>query len=181
MNIKITGLNIWQQLHLRTVIARCRPRLDAPAWIEFTEYIPPCRYHSLWHGGEIGIIHYKGWRFSIYACGDVYADLYDAKDGGRHLEYVKDKGNRGLFGDAMRRYFPSDRQLVKVLANRHRRYCLELENNNWWECFVIDPDGGRHDMMWCLDAWALFPAVAEILSGMDFCIKEIDAPRNGNS
>ena len=173
MKVKITGLTFRQRLHLLLMLLVKRPRFSDPVWIEFTQDTRPRHYHSLWYGGEVGVIHYKDWMFQIYANGDIFANLYDMMNGCRHLEYVKDKGNRGEFGMVMNRYFPNDRQLIKALSYRHRRYRLDMDDNNWWECFAIDSRGYRYDMMWDLDSWDLFSAAAEILHNADQFIEEL--------
>ena len=55
----------------------------------------------------------------------------------------------------------------------YKRYRLDMEHNNWWECFVYTPEGEFHDMMWALDSDHLFEGVEVVLSAMDSVMKDI--------
>lgn len=59
------------------------------------------------------------------------------------------------------------------MGDTHKRYRLDMEHNNWWECFVYTPDGEFHDMMWALDSDHIFEGVEVVLSAMDSVIKDI--------
>lgn len=117
---------------------------------------------------------YQGARvcFAIHACGDIYATLYDKSDG-TELLYVKDKSNSGRFGVDVLPYLKTDHALYAAMGDTHKRYRLDMEHNNWWECFVYTPEGEFHDMMWTLDSDHIFEGVEVVLSAMDSVIKDI--------
>lgn len=118
------------------------------------------QYHY-WHGGEKVCIHYKGYRFSVCANGDIYAELYDRN--GEYLTHVKDKNNSGGFYEEMADFISSDRRLHRLIKEER----LLFGNNNWWECFLYLPDGYFVDMMWVLDAYSIKEAVLEVLENID--------------
>ena len=122
-----------------------------------------------------GSAAYKGWNFELCATGDVCADLLRKDDPGDSLLYVKDKQNAGRFGEEIQTYITTDKALNSALCHSHPQYQLLLDNNNWWECFVIDPSGGFHDLMWCLDSDSIISAIAEVIAGMDETITELCA------
>ena len=87
--------------------------------------------------------------------------------------HVKDKINAGVFRHEMFPYFRSDKVLDKILEGEHHLYYLAIENNNWWECFVTDPQGKFHDLMWALNDNDIFNAINEVLENLDDTIKYI--------
>lgn len=111
-------------------------------------------------------IKVRGCVFAIHACGDIYATLYDKSDG-TELLYVKDKSNSGRFGVDVLPYLKTDHALYAAMGDTHKRYRLDMEHNNWWECFVYTPEGEFHDMMWALDSDHIFEGVEVVLSAMD--------------
>ena len=127
---------------------------------------------SLWYGGLVVSIKVRGCVFAIHACGDIYATLYDKSDG-TELLYVKDKSNSGHFGVDVLPYLKTDHALYAAMGDTHKRYRLDMEHNNWWECFVYTPEGEFHDMMWTLDSDHIFEGVEVVLSAMDSVIKDI--------
>ena len=129
------------------------------------------RQDSLWYGGAVAIISYRGWKFELYACGDVYAELYDRQEN-RLLSYVKDKNNAGLLCGELLPHICSDKALRAAISGTHTKYTLSLHHNNWWEPFAYDPAGNFHDLMWCLDSDTLLDAIIETLAGMDEVIEE---------
>ncbi len=145
--------------------------LDAPIVVEVTAELRKNQYSSLWYGGEIANIRYKGWTFELYACGDVYADLYRKGDPEEWLLYVKDKNNAGQLGKELQPYIKTDKALYAAINGQHSKYRLELLNNNWYECFAIDPCGHFYDLMWALDSDHAIEAIAEIIDGMDEVIE----------
>lgn len=60
-----------------------------------------------------------------------------------------------------------------AMGDTHKRYRLDMEHNNWWECFVYTPEGEFHDMMWALDSDHIFEGVEVVLSAMDSVIEDI--------
>lgn len=169
----IEGLSCSHKRRLFKLIANSVPCLQAPLRIVVNEEIARKHYHVLWYGGLVTSLYYKDWRFELHALGDVYADLYE---NGRHIHYVKDKANAGSFRKEMQAYFKSDDSMLAALHCTHTKYQLTLDHNNWWECFVIDPEGGFHDLMWALDSDDIFEAIWEIIDGMEETIEDITKP-----
>ena len=155
---------------------------DAGVVVRYDVFADPARQDSLWYGGDCVTVEYKGYRFIVSANGDVIGDLLKAQSDGstpRNLEYVKDKGNKGEFGKMLRRYVDSDEHLSRILAYRDDEYSIELQNNNWWEVFVVDPQGQFHDLMCVLDSDKLFDAVKEVIEARDELIGECSAGNEG--
>lgn len=174
MRCKITGLSTWDRWRLRRKAVGLR--LDSP--VEITVKVPlrpHCR-SSLWYGGVAVVIRYKSWQFIVAAVGDVCAELTEKHDPDHILAYIKDRENRGEFGDGMSYYIHSDRALTDLLEDAHPDYRLLLMENNWWKCFPVDSEGNRYDMMWALDDDNLFGAVLEVLSNMDSMIRSYQDP-----
>ena len=78
--------------------------------------------------------------------------------------------------DYMQAYFKSDDSMLAALHCTHTKYQLTLDHNNWWECFVIDPEGDFHDLMWALDSDDIFEEIWEIIDGMEETIEDITKP-----
>jgi len=168
----ISGLPLFQRKALKGVLEK---RVDDQnCEIHFTDQISLRRLSSLWYGGNVAEVKYKGYIFHIDAIGDVYADLYHVHDD-RHLCYVKDKNNNGNFGSEMLSYFRSDKTLYEALGEAPHKYHLKMQDNNWWECFVTDPQEDFHDLMWALDDDNLFDAIGNVLKSMDEMIDYIEA------
>ena len=170
--MKIKELPSYQRKALLASLAK--NQADADCEIEFTDKISLRRLSSLWYGGSVAEVHYKGYIFCVDAIGDVYADIHPAnvapEDREYPLAYVKDKNNGGYFSNEMLCYLRSDAALSAALGGTHPKYCLEMDHNNWWECFVVDPEGVKHDIMWALDDDNLFDAIAGVIIGMDDAI-----------
>lgn len=136
--------------------------------VRVNQPMQPGKHLHYWYGGFVSEIFYKGYTFKLEANGDVRAALY--ADQGEELCYVKDRGNQGRFMDEMSYYIENDTQLLDLIEDD----LLVFENNNWWECFVIDPDGQWHDLMWDLDSMNYFDAVEEIIAHMDEVIAHFE-------
>ena len=54
--------------------------------------------------------------------------------------------------------------------------CYIVRNEALKECFVIDPEGDFHDLMWALDSDDIFEAIWEIIDGMEETINDITKP-----
>ncbi len=120
-----------------------------------------------WYGGQCAKIEYKGYIFSIEAIGDVY--WYYVEDG-EESDYYKDKNNSGRFYGEMRSLIKNDDELYEAIDKGE----LVFDYNNWWECFVIGPDGKFHDLMWALDASYIDEAIEEVKEQLDEMIKYIE-------
>lgn len=130
------------------------------------------KQHFAWFGGDVLTIEYQGWKFTIAALGDVKAWLTDNLDG-HQVIYVKDKHNGGTLGSKIGAYISSDTEMTQLFNQTHPRYSLTREDNNWRECYLVDPEGNHHDLMWCLDADYLLDAVAEVIPEIDNTITQI--------
>ena len=170
-NIKIKGLSRFQKKALIKSLEKCD--ITDKIEIKFNNTISLHRLHSLWYGGNMADVKYKGYTFHIEAIGDIYACLNTVKDG-RNVCYVRDKCNNGNFGAEMVSYLRSDKTLYKALNGEHRLYDLSLGANNWWECLVTDPNDQFHDLMWCLNEDNLFLTFNEVLGSLDETIKYIE-------
>ena len=171
-NITFEGISTLQRLHLCWQIRKQIGKIHQPIKVEFHQPICRKQYSSLWYGGLVVSIKVRGCVFAIHACGDIYATLYDKSDG-TELLYVKDKSNSGRFGVDVLPYLKTDHALYAAMGDTHKRYRLDMEHNNWWECFVYTPEGEFHDMMWALDSDHIFEGVEVVLSAMDSVIKDI--------
>lgn len=169
--MKIKGLSSFHRIALKQKLAQANIFNDLE--ISFEDSISLLRLSSLWYGGGMVNIKYKGYTFHVEAIGDVYANLYSVGSE-RHLCYVKDKNNNGNFGSEMFSYFRSDKILEDALSVQPRIYRLEMQHNNWWECFVTDNSGVFHDLMWALDEDNLFKAIIEAINGFDDTIRYLE-------
>lgn len=172
--MKIKGLSAFHKKALSCFLKQHGYNLNDEVEVNFTETISLGQLHCLWYGGSVAEVKYKGYTFSIDAIGDVYANLYTARKY-RHLEYLKDKSNNGVFASKMRQYFRSDKTLLKIIDGNHRKYSIDLLHNNWWECGITDPQGNWHDIMWVTDDDNLFSAILEVLTSLDETIEHINA------
>lgn len=129
------------------------------------------RQNSLWYGGGIASISYKGFNFSVEARGDIRAYLCDAVTD-EQIVYIKDKTNSRIFYDQMRQYLRSDQELEQALANQHNKYHLTTDDCNWWEIFVFDKTNQLLCETWVADADHILPAVIETLKEMDEYLDE---------
>lgn len=170
-DIKIKGLSYFHRQALLKSLTECDASDEIV--IEFNDTISLNRMSSLWYGGNMVDIKYKGYTFHIDASGDVYASLNPAH-GENLLAYVKDKNNSGAFSSEMFPYFRSDKTLNKTLSGEHCRYSLDLHHNNWYECFITDPQNQFHDIMWALDDDNLFLCVSEVFAKLDETIKYLE-------
>jgi len=168
----IKGLPNFQKKALKSVLSK--DKIDGAFEIQFADRISLKRLNSLWYGGNVVDVKYKGYTFHIEAIGDVYADLYLAHNN-EHLCYAKDKNNNGNFGSQMLSYFRSDKTLLAALRGESSKYRLEMQHNNWWECFVTDPQGGSHDLMWSLDDDNLLHAISSVIKALDSTIDSLES------
>ncbi len=120
---------------------------------------------SLWYGGNVAEITYKNHSFVISANGDVIGGLYDSND--NEIEYVKDKGNHGIFCEKFYSLIKSDKQLYELES----KFLLRLDYNNWWECFLYLPDGSFVDMMMDLEYDRIDEAIIAVADSLDEIIE----------
>lgn len=135
--------------------------------VEITDFIDENHRSHYWYGGECARVMYKGYTAEIHATGDVYAEyIVD----GETKAYVKDKNNAGFFYVEMKQYLKDDTALYEAINEGS----LLIDYNNWWEAFIIDPEGKFHDLMWDLDSSFIDEAVEEVKTSFDEMIKYIE-------
>jgi hypothetical protein len=169
-NLQIKGLSLFHKKALEKNLNKCYA--GSGIEIEFNGEISLKRMSSFWYGGNMVSITYKGYDFHIDACGEIRASLF-AKPNDKEVCECNDRSSAGLFKQNMAPYFRSDKVLNESLNGGHHLYWLAIDNNNWWECFVTDPNGNFHDLMWALSHDSLFEAVAEVIGNLDEIIKNI--------
>lgn len=135
--------------------------------ITITHFIDNNHRSHYWYGGECARIEYKGYTALIEAVGDVYAEY---APNGEYKCRVKDKNNAGIFFGEMSCYLNDDTALYNAINNGD----LIIDYNNWWECFIIDPQGNWHDLMWSLDDDYLDNAIESVKVSFDEMIKYIE-------
>ena len=168
--MEIKGLPRFQQKALEKHLAG--QKIDGYVKIHFNDSISLLRLSSLWHNLGVVDITYKRYTFHIEARGDVRAYLH-TRHYERQLCYVKDRGNNGNFAAEMLSYIRSDKALADAIGVEPRLYCLEMCDNNWWECVVTTPQGELYDPAWALDD-NLFVAITEVIGGLNEIIKGIE-------
>ncbi len=164
------GFERWQKLKLLRVLPRKLKGLDGPIRIVLKDKIQKRQYDSMWYGGLVATIQYGDLTVDLEALGDVIADLYE-KSGQeeRHLEYIKDKNNAGEFGSVMQNYIRTDKDLVRLLNDEHKRYHLEMHNNNWWECVPYHKGDDCYPESWLTEGDDIWCSIAE---AVDFLYME---------
>ena len=120
-----------------------------------------------WYGGQCATIEHNGYIASIEANGDIYADYYE---NGEYVKRYKDKCNTGQFYNEFCCDIKNDVELYKAIDEGNLRF----DFNNWWECFITDPQGNFHDLMWVLDADYLDDAIREVKFNLEEMIKWIE-------
>lgn len=135
--------------------------------VMITDLIDDDHLSHYWYGGQCAKIKHKGYTASIEAIGDVYAEY---APNGKYRHHVKDKSNSGVFYHEMSDYLRNDKALYAAIKNGD----LLIDNNNWWECYIVDKDGNEYDLMWCLDADYLTDAIEEVKEQLDDMIKYIE-------
>lgn len=135
--------------------------------VSITDFIDNDHRSHYWYGGECAQIEYKGYTALIEAIGYVYAEY---APNGEYITHVKDKNNTGFFYTEMDYYLKNDKGLYEAIDNGD----LIIDYNNWWECFIIDPQGNWHDLMWALDADYLDEAIEEVKENFDDVIKDVE-------
>ena len=114
--------------------------LPVGAELHFIQKIEEGKEYHYWYGGRVAEIKYKGFRFVLGAYGDVYASLYRQNDG-VELFRVKDKYNGGNLYSELSLYINNDDELEECIAGLHLDYELEIDYNNWWEYYIVCPNG----------------------------------------
>lgn len=130
------------------------------------------RRHSLWYGGDVLVIPYRGWRTTLRAAGDVDLIVQDRQTG-QHYE-VKDRSCHGIFGEKFFSTVLNDDDILRMLEHDespHNRFrLLENTDTNWWEAFV-EKDG---ILVRTAELSSEFydEAITEILENIDDIVRE---------
>ena len=135
--------------------------------VSISDFIDNDRQSHYWYGGECARIKHNGYTAIIEANGDIYAEY---APNGEYVTCVKDKSNSGSFYNEMNYYLKNDKDLYKANENGD----LIIDDNNWWECFIVDRQGNFYDLMWALDADTITEAIEEVKAGFDEMIKYIE-------
>lgn len=139
------------------------------AVLEVNQKLTTKRYSSLWYGGSIAAVKFQnGYTMNVDAIGDVFATLYDKDE--NTLAESRDKNNAGIFAEEMRCFFATDKKLIE----EERAGRLIVNNNNWYEISVIDPENHWHDLEWVADGDNWASAIQDAIEGLDVAIKWID-------
>lgn len=137
------------------------------------EIIDPKRQNHYWYSGWVATLEKNGYKFYVEARGDISLELKTISDQ-LLIATVKDKNMAGVFTDELDSYIKDDKELQLLLDNEHPENYLDIWNNNWWECFIEDPEGVLHDLMWVLDDSYYFDeAIQQVKDGADEMIEYI--------
>ena len=131
---------------------------DKGAVLNIIDFNDETHQDSLWFGGEVATIKYKGCELSIYANGDVRTWLFD--ENGEEIARVKDRCNNSNFYSAMYQYVESDEELYALRENGR----LVIDDGNWWELFCNNPDCSESVV---LDASFISEAIKEVADSLD--------------
>jgi len=172
--IKVTGINRYQTKKVLDLI-NAIPQICTPKEsysIAFQVPVNLYRQDSLWYGGTVAEIYYKGFTFSVEAVGDIRAYLHDIVTDTQVFD-VKDRYNGGALSGAMLPYVKSDKALEKALSENHGRYQLHLESRNWWEVFGMDNNSTWLNETWLVYSEGILSAVVDALSGIDEYLHDV--------
>lgn len=138
---------------------------DHKARVILRETIEEGKNDSIWYGGTIADIYYKGYNFVVAAIGDVRADIYRIlPDGNKELlDEVNDKNNSGEMNGCIESYIHNDEELYNALYYDIGPYRIELQNNNWFEGFYIKPDRTFVDLSWVIEDDSPHEAIKSML------------------
>lgn len=138
--------------------------------VQILDFIDSYHLDCLWYGGCVATVTHGDLLVSLYANGDVYANLRSVDNDGAYSLYVKDKNNAGEFYGEMRSKIRNDDELHHALHFDE----LSLDSGNWWEIFVeyrgkdIDIGDGA-----ILNADSMNEAISEIIGMLnwieDYC------------
>ena len=61
----------------------------------------------------------------------------------------------------MQFYIQTDKELYELINAEHRRYYLDMLNNNWWECMPYHKDDEYQPESWLTEGDGIWCAIAE--------------------
>lgn len=143
--------------------------------VDIEQYIDPEHLYSVWYGGSVASIRYRGYNLDILANGDI--SLYGNIDGEEFSH--KDKSNGGSVYDVLGKKI-TDKELMFYLKNPFYspENHLEFDNSNWFELFIAAQDGQEYSESYVLNADTLPEAIAEVLTDADDYIQAVEETEN---
>ena len=151
--------------YMKDNIIDCLAEGDDILIINFTDKISLRQLSSLWYGGRVAQIMFRGYTFNIEARGDVRGSLIERKTN-QEICRVKDKSNNCNFYQVMSQFAKSDKSLYAMLDKEHPKYELDMTDHNWWELFITTPSGEKTDGA-VLDSDSLLGAIADVIVYLD--------------
>ncbi len=124
-----------------------------------------------WYGGEVASIKTSNGEYKIVARGQVRCNLiakedYIDEDGkeikkGDIVASIIDKNQDGLFKSEMIPFIKNDTELNIILQYKHKKYELNIGNNNWFDLEFYNSNGDLEYDDYVLDSHTLTDAVQE--------------------
>ena len=90
------------------------------------------------------------------------------------FERVKDKRNGGSFYSAMARYIKNDEELEDALIGNHTDYELVVDYNNWWEFYIVCPNGEMVDNGDICESDYYSQALNEMIDSIESFVEEYE-------
>lgn len=119
-------LTTMEQIRLRNNIHYEQPMIDSD------------HRHSLWYGGDVLSIDYKGYTLTLRANGEVRGWYQKSQD--EPLIEIRDSSCHGDFYGIFQNIIPSDAILMSLLLPGDKQTILNMEDTNWWEVFISQGD-----------------------------------------
>lgn len=118
------------------------------------------KQHHLWYEGDVIKLRHNDTDVFISALGTVDLSLID-KIGGNEVFQINDGFNKGMFFDELSKLVKNDEELDLILNDKHPRYELKNNKQNYWECYFAYK-GEKHDLKWKLGASTITKAIVEV-------------------
>lgn len=124
-----------------------------------------------WYGGEVASIKTSNGEYKIVARGQVRCNLvakenYIDEEGneikkGDIIASIIDKNQEGLFKNEMIPFIKNDCELNTILQCKHRKYELNIGNNNWFDLEFYNSNGELEYDDYLLESDTLTDAIQE--------------------
>lgn len=134
--------------------------------LELMQFIDKDHRDVLWYGGVIAVVAYKGYAFSLEANGEINATLQDLN--GDVICESQDKTASGGFYADMQKHIANDDELRELMAAG----LLSLQNNNWLEIFVQQPNGNWMTQTWLSNDDDIVAGIVEMLETMEEILED---------
>ena len=149
------SLNAFESTQIRNSITYKKPMLSS------------LKRNSLWYGGDVASFEYKGNTYTLCANGDVVATLIIQNEHESSSIPVQDRSNLDIFGETMSKYIDTDETLHRLIMGFNVNGMeLLLQNNNWWEVFVVDKKGNTNTF--CCDSENYDEALSEMIESVNW-------------